>query len=86
MEKIIQVAEEEGAKIHELPLEESDGSLLCSTLLQRFPKASGLRYYTEVETIRGVKLSQDRFFPPNSKWGSTVYYCVFLPGTLLLYN
>lgn len=33
MERAIQVAEEEGEKIFDLPLEETDGSLLFYTLL-----------------------------------------------------
>lgn len=80
MEKIVQVAEEEGEQIVELPLE-NDGLLLYSTLVKYFPKARGLRYYTQIDTIRGVRLANGKFYPPHANWGSTVFYCVFLEGT-----
>lgn len=86
MERIVQVAEEEGEQIIELPIEESDGSLLYSTLVKYFPKARGLRYYTEIDTIRGVKLANGKFYPPHINWGSTVYYCVFLEGNIPIVN
>lgn len=85
MEKVVQVAEEEGEQIVELPLE-NDGSLLYSTLVKFFPKARGLRYYTQIDTIRGVRLANGKFYPPLTNWGSTVFYCVFLEGTLLNFS
>lgn len=81
MEKFVQVAEEGSDQIYELPLQQNDGSLLYSTLLKYFPKAIGLQYRTEIDTIRGVRLSQGKFYPPFNKWGSTVYNCFCLEGT-----
>lgn len=80
MERTIQVAEEEGKNIFDLPLEETDGSLLFSTLIKYFPKAKGLKYYREVHSTEGIRLCRGRFYPPYSVWGSMVYYCEFSRG------
>lgn len=80
MERTVQVAEEEGEKIFDLPLEETDGSLLFSTLIKYFPKAKGLKYYREIDSTHGVRLWRGKFYPPYCVWGSTVYYCVFSMG------
>ncbi|XP_023019439.1 TAR DNA-binding protein 43 isoform X1 [Leptinotarsa decemlineata] len=74
----LQVAEEEGEEPIELPSED-DGTLLLSTLSAQFPGASGLKYKApESKTFRGVRLTEGRLHPPpDSGWGTYVYYCVF---------
>lgn len=78
----LKVAEDEGEEPIELPLEE-DGTLLLSTLTAQFPGTSGLKFRTESNTFRGVRLADVKFHPPEDSWGDTVYYCVFLKGDLL---
>ncbi|XP_065215918.1 TAR DNA-binding protein 43-like [Planococcus citri] len=73
----LKVAEDEGEEPIELPLEE-DGTLLLSTLTAQFPGTSGLKFRTESNTFRGVRLADVKFHPPEESWGDTVYYCVFL--------
>lgn len=79
----LKVAEDEGEEPIELPLEE-DGTLLLSTLTAQFPGTSGLKFRTENNTFRGVRLADVKFHPPEESWGDTVYYCVFLKGELWL--
>lgn len=76
----LKVAEDEGEEPIELPLEE-DGTLLLSTLTAQFPGTSGLKFRTESNTFRGVRLADVKFHPPEDSWGDAVYYCVFLKGT-----
>jgi len=73
----IQVAEDETEEPIELPTED-DGSLLLSTLAAQFPGVSGLKYRaSESRTMRGVRLLEGRFQPPEEGWGNHVYFCVF---------
>jgi TAR DNA-binding protein 43 len=76
----IQVAEDETEEPIELPTED-DGSLLLSTLAAQFPGVSGLKYRaSESRTMRGVRLLEGRFQPPEEGWGNHVYFCVFPKG------
>lgn len=80
MSTYLQVTEEEGDEIIELPSEE-DGTLLLSTLQAQFPEASGLKYRNpENGVLRGVRLVEGRFHPPDNGWGSGIYVCVFPKG------
>ena len=78
------VAEEEGEEPIELPTEESDNSLLISTLAAQFPGACGLKYRNpESRAWRGVRLSDGRLFPPSDTgWGAHVYVSVMPKGNL----
>ena len=78
----IKVAEEEGEEPIELPTEESDNSLLITTLAAQFPGACGLKYRNpESRAWRGVRLSDGRLFPPSDTgWGGHVYISVMPKG------
>ena len=76
----IQVAEDESEEPIELPTED-DGALLLSTLAAQFPGVSGLKYRApESRSMRGVRLLEGRFQPPEDGWGNHVYICVFPKG------
>ena len=68
----------------ELPTEDSDNSLLISTLAAQFPGACGLKYRNpESRAWRGVRLSDGRLFPPSDTgWGAHVYVSVMPKGNL----
>jgi len=85
--KYVLVSDEEYGEAVELPLEDN-GTLLLSTLTAQFPGASGLKFRTENNVVRGVRLADGRFHVPDNEWGKTPYYCVFPKGnfTWLLYN
>ncbi|XP_023224514.1 TAR DNA-binding protein 43-like isoform X1 [Centruroides vittatus] len=73
----IQVAEEENDEPIELPCED-DGTLLLTTLSAQYPGTCGLKYRNpETGTMRGVRLLDGRFHPPESGWGNLVYIGVF---------
>lgn len=73
----IQVAEDESEEPIELPTED-DGALLLSTLAAQFPGVSGLKYRApESRSMRGVRLLEGRFQPPEDGWSNHVYICVF---------
>jgi hypothetical protein len=76
----IQVAEDESEEPIELPTED-DGALLLSTLAAQFPGVSGLKYRApESRSMRGVRLLEGRFQPPEDGWSNHVYICVFPKG------
>ncbi len=80
MSTYLQVAEDDGEEPIEVPTEE-DGTLLLSTLQAQFPGASGLKFRNpDSGSLRGVRLVDGRFHPPDNGWGNTVYYCVFPKG------
>lgn len=80
----IQVAEDESEEPIELPTED-DSSLLLSTLGAQFPGVSGLKYRAlESRTLRGVRLLEGRFQPPEEGWGNHIYVCVFPKGVPLV--
>jgi putative uncharacterized protein (fragment) len=77
----IQVSEDESEEPIELPCEE-DTSMLLSTLTSQFPGASGLKYRNaETGTMRGLRLCDGKFQPPECGWVSNaIYFCVFPKG------
>lgn len=77
--KYVLVSDEEYGEAVELPLEDN-GTLLLSTLSAQFPGASGLKFRTENNVVRGVRLADFRFHVPDNEWGKTPYYCVFPKG------
>ncbi|EEC17536.1 conserved hypothetical protein, partial [Ixodes scapularis] len=80
MSCFIQVAEDESEEPIELPCED-DGTLLLTTLSAQFPATCGLKYRNpDSGTMRGVRLVDGRFHPPDNGWGNVVYYCVFPKG------
>ncbi|KAH7958977.1 hypothetical protein HPB49_007052 [Dermacentor silvarum] len=85
MSCFIQVSEDESEEPIELPCED-DGTLLLTTLSAQFPATCGLKYRNpESGTMRGVRLVDGRFHPPDNGWGNVVYYCVF-PKDACLHN
>lgn len=79
--KYVLVSDEEYGEAVELPLEDN-GTLLLSTLTAQFPGASGLKFRTENNVVRGVRLADGRFHVPDNEWGITPYYCVFPKGNI----
>ena len=80
MSQYIHVAEEEGDEPMEVPSEE-DGTLLLTTLSAQFPGACGLKYRNhDTGTLRGIRLSDGRLYPPDTEWGRQVYIAVFPKG------
>lgn len=85
MSCFIQVSEDESEEPIELPCED-DGTLLLTTLSAQFPATCGLKYRNpDSGTMRGVRLLDGRFHPPDNGWGNVVYYCVF-PKDACLHN
>lgn len=77
--EFIQVVDDEGEETIELPIED-DNTLLLSTLQAQFPGVCGLKYRNpETKSIRGIRLSEGKFYPPSSEtgWGNHTYICVF---------
>lgn len=73
----IRVSEDENLEPVELPCE-PDGTMLLSTITAQYAGAIGLKYRNaQTNTIRGVRLSEGRLFPPEEGWGSIVYFAVF---------
>ncbi|XP_074655439.1 TAR DNA-binding protein 43-like isoform X2 [Tubulanus polymorphus] len=84
MLQYVQVAEEENDdEPIELPTEE-DGTLTLSTLAAQYPGACGLKYRNpETGAMRGIRLVDGRLHPPDSRWGSILFICVFPKGLQL---
>ena len=59
-----------------MPCEEDLG-LLLTTLAAQFPGACGLKYRNESRGLRGVRLVDGKFQPPDGGWSNFVYLCVF---------
>ncbi|XP_059160396.1 TAR DNA-binding protein 43-like isoform X2 [Physella acuta] len=86
MSQYIHVAETEGNEPMEVPSED-DGTLLLTTLSAQFPGACGLKYRNhETGTLRGIRLSDGRLYPPDTDWGRQVYIVVFPKGEKLKEN
>jgi len=62
----------------EVPLDE-DGTLLLSTLVSQYPKASGLRYLSDTGTWRGLQVKNGSIYPPAQGWEGWDYYLVLSP-------
>ncbi|XP_046381381.1 TAR DNA-binding protein 43-like isoform X2 [Haliotis rufescens] len=77
MSQYIQVAEDEGDEPMEVPVEE-DGTLLLTTLAAQFPGSCGLKYRNpDSGSMRGIRLSDGRLYPPDCDWGRYVFIAVF---------
>lgn len=86
MSQYIHVAENEGDEPMEVPSEE-DGTLLLTTLSAQFPGACGLKYRNqETGTLRGIRLSDGRLYPPDTDWANQVYIVVFPKGICIHLN
>ncbi|GBP15834.1 TAR DNA-binding protein 43 [Eumeta japonica] len=70
------VSEAEDSEPIELPSEE-DGSVLLSTVAAQFASCCGLKYRTAGGRLRGVRLVDERLYPPADGWGAHRYLCVF---------
>uniref|UniRef100_A0A0B7A069 TAR DNA-binding protein 43 n=1 Tax=Arion vulgaris TaxID=1028688 RepID=A0A0B7A069_9EUPU len=80
MSLYIHVAENEGDEPMEIPSEE-DGTLLLTTLSAQFPGACGLKYRNhETGTLRGIRLSDGRLYPPDIDWDMQLFIVVFPKG------
>lgn len=77
MNQYIKVVAVDGEEPLELPTEE-DGTILLTTLSAQFPGSCGLKYRNlESGSMRGIRLSDGRLYPPDTDWGKQVFYCVF---------
>ncbi|KAK7093643.1 TAR DNA-binding protein 43-like [Littorina saxatilis] len=73
----IKVVAEDGDEPLELPTEE-DGTILLTTLSAQFPGSCGLKYRNpDSGTMRGIRLSDGRLYPPDNDWGKQVFVSVF---------
>ncbi|BFZ23979.1 hypothetical protein BsWGS_27018 [Bradybaena similaris] len=80
MSQYVHVSENEGDEPMEIPSEE-DGTLLLTTLSAQFPGACGLKYRNqETGTLRGIRLSDGRLYPPDVDWCRHLYIVVFPKG------
>ncbi|XP_050412221.1 TAR DNA-binding protein 43 isoform X1 [Patella vulgata] len=80
MSQYIQVAEEEGDEPMEVPSED-DGTLLLTTLAAQFPGSCGLKYRNpDTGSMRGIRLSDGRLYPPDGNWARNLYIAVFPKG------
>jgi len=75
----IATSQEEGGETIEVPTEE-DGTVLLSTLSAQFPGACGLKFRNpETGAWRGVRLADERLFPPPDTGWSTSVFVPVLP-------
>ena len=73
MSQYIHVAENEEEEPMEIPSED-DGTLLLSTLNAQFPGSCGLKYRNpESGSMRGIRLSDGRLYPPDGEWTNRIY-------------
>ena len=85
MNQYIKVVADDGDEPLELPIEE-DGTILLTTLSAQFPGSCGLKYRNpDTGTMRGIRLSDGRLYPPDNDWGKQVFICVFPKGMCSLY-
>ncbi|XP_076472443.1 TAR DNA-binding protein 43-like [Babylonia areolata] len=77
MIQYIKVVADDGDEPLELPVEE-DGTILLTTLSAQFPGSCGLKYRNpDTGSMRGIRLSDGRLYPPDKDWGKQVFICVF---------
>jgi len=62
----------------EIPLDE-DGTLLLSTLISQYPKATGLRYLSNTGTWRALQVKKESIYPPPQGWEGLDCYLVLSP-------
>lgn len=75
MEKFIKVSAKEDDSHEDVPLND-DGALALSILRKYFPRAIGLKYFSEADISHEIDLDDDRFYPPLGLWGDLTYYCI----------
>ncbi|KAL6953045.1 hypothetical protein U1Q18_050957 [Sarracenia purpurea var. burkii] len=68
MEKFIKVSAKEDDSHEDVPLND-DGALALSILRKYFPRAIGLKYFSEADISHEIDLDDDRFYPPLGLWG-----------------
>ena len=87
MSAFVRVTEDENEEPIEIPaeddLQDSDGTLLLTSLSAQFPGACGLKYRSESGALRGIRLANGNLHPPNGCWGDRTYIVVFPKGTNL---
>lgn len=83
MEKFIKVSKREGKPHDDIPLND-DGALALSILHKYFPRAVGLKYYSDADNSHEIDIIDEKFYPPLGLWGDITYYCI-LSGKLTLY-
>ncbi|KAH8869130.1 TAR DNA-binding protein 43 [Schistosoma japonicum] len=78
LSKYVKICETEDDQPIEVPLEDDD-TLLLSTLTAQFPDCTGLKYKSgDSGCFRGVRLLDDRLFPPaDGHWYKNTFCCVF---------
>ncbi|RTG84044.1 uncharacterized protein DC041_0008227 [Schistosoma bovis] len=76
--RYVKICETEDDQPIEVPLEDDD-TLLLSTLTAQFPDCTGLKYRSgDSGCYRGVRLLDDRLFPPaDGQWHENTFCCVF---------
>ncbi|CAF0983752.1 unnamed protein product [Brachionus calyciflorus] len=63
----------------EIPIE-PQGFILMSTLTAQFPGACGLKFKTEQSSWRGVRVVEDKIYPPgDDKWDESTTYIITYP-------
>nr|XP_039248483.1 TAR DNA-binding protein 43-like [Styela clava] len=73
----IRIADDENEEAIEIP-GESDGTMLLSSVTAQFAGACGLKYRNaDTQTMRGVRLVEGTFHPPDGSWGSQLYIVVY---------
>lgn len=72
-DEFIQVTDQEGNDIIELPVERN-GTVLLSTIQAQFPNAIGLKYRSLNGGWRGVRAADNILDPPSNGWGETIYH------------
>ncbi|XP_065206922.1 zinc finger protein 765-like [Planococcus citri] len=75
MEKFIKVSAKDDDAHEDVPLND-DGALSLNILRKYFPRAIGLKYFSEVDISHEIDLDDDRFYPPLGLWGDLTYYCI----------
>ena len=87
MSAFVRVTEDENEEPIEIPaeddLQDSDGTLLLTSLSAQFPGVCGLKYRSESGALRGIRLANGNLHPPNGCWGDRTYIVVFPKGTNL---
>ncbi|CAG0921022.1 unnamed protein product [Notodromas monacha] len=66
----------DSSEITELPLEDDD-TLLLTTVCATFANAIGLKYRHETGSLRGLRLANECFSPPDEGWDSATFFCVY---------
>ena len=71
----VKVSNSEAEEPIEIPAED-EGTLLFTTISSQYPGITGLRYRLG-DHIRAVKITNNKFYPPEDGWNDLVYFCVY---------